>query len=164
VIGDSGTGGRQQYEVARRWRACREQFPFELVLMLGDNLYGPRETSEDYARKFERPYKPLLDAGACSSDAALRLNHDLPSQRSYAPSTWAVSAYYTFTRRNVQFFALGLHYMDRHSSREEMVPSLLIDRTAVREEASNRIEKDMLSLWTDPCRWSRARRTARSAA
>src|ERR1044072_2717523 len=58
VVGDTGTGGKEQYELAgvmlRYWQA----FPFEFALMMGDNLYGT-ETGEDYKRKFEGGYKPL---------------------------------------------------------------------------------------------------------
>src|SRR5688572_5751171 len=62
VIGDTGTGDRHQYEVAQRLTGMRAKYPFEFVIMLGDNLYG-RERPKDYASKFERPYKSLLDAG-----------------------------------------------------------------------------------------------------
>ncbi len=40
VIGDSGTGFKQQFEVGRQMADCRQEFPFDSVLMLGDNLYG----------------------------------------------------------------------------------------------------------------------------
>jgi hypothetical protein len=40
VIGDMGTGLKPQYETARQMMAWHEKFPFEFVLMLGDNLYG----------------------------------------------------------------------------------------------------------------------------
>src|SRR4051812_35701141 len=62
IIGDSGTGSSPQYKVAQQLIAARAKFPYETVLMMGDNLYsgsGPK----DYAKKFEEPYKPLLDAG-----------------------------------------------------------------------------------------------------
>ena len=62
VIGDSGTGGGSQRRVAERIAEVHKQFPFEFSLMLGDNLYGG-ESAGDYRRKFEEPYKPLLDAG-----------------------------------------------------------------------------------------------------
>ena len=42
--------------------AYRKVFPYDLVVMLGDNIYGG-ETPNDYQKKFENPYKPLLDAG-----------------------------------------------------------------------------------------------------
>src|SRR5687768_5148068 len=75
VIGDSGTGGKSQYEVARKLTESRLKFPFELVLMLGDNLYGGEKPS-DYVKKFEQPYKELLNAGV-KFYAALG-NHDKP--------------------------------------------------------------------------------------
>jgi hypothetical protein len=37
-------------------------FPFDLVIMLGDNIYGGQSPS-DYVKKFEQPYGPLLQAG-----------------------------------------------------------------------------------------------------
>src|SRR5687767_12483449 len=62
VIGDSGTGSPSQYRIAERLTAARAGFPYEFVLMMGDNLYGSEGPSA-YDKKFERPYKPLLDAG-----------------------------------------------------------------------------------------------------
>jgi hypothetical protein len=35
---------------------------FDFVIMLGDNIYGGH-SQNDFQRKFEVPYKPLLDAG-----------------------------------------------------------------------------------------------------
>src|ERR1044072_9133636 len=58
VVGDTGTGGKQQYELAGVMQRYWQSFPFEFALLLGDNLYGS-ETGEDYKRKFEGGYKPL---------------------------------------------------------------------------------------------------------
>ena len=62
VIGDSGTGEKPQFDVAQQMTAFHAAFPFEFVVMLGDNIYGHHEPS-DFKRKFEDPYAPLLDAG-----------------------------------------------------------------------------------------------------
>ena len=62
VIGDSGTGGSPQYEVARQMVAYRTRFPYNLVLMLGDNIYGS-DSPRGYQTKFEMPYKDLLSSG-----------------------------------------------------------------------------------------------------
>jgi hypothetical protein len=51
VIGDGGTGLRPQYEIAARMAAARATFPFDLVLMPGDNFYG-RQGPEDLKQKF----------------------------------------------------------------------------------------------------------------
>lgn len=109
VIGDSGTGGREQYEVARVLEAARQQCAFDFVIMLGDNLYG-RERPSDYEEKFERPYKPLLDAGV-SFHASLG-NHDDPTQVNYELFNMGGERYYTFTKGPVQLFALDSTYMD----------------------------------------------------
>src|SRR5512139_4011974 len=82
VIGDSGTGERQQYEVAARMADARQRFAYDFVIMLGDNLYG-RQGPADLVAKFERPYKPLLDAGV-RFYASLG-NHDEPANRFYRP-------------------------------------------------------------------------------
>jgi hypothetical protein len=55
VIGDTGTGSRSQYEIGSRLVETRQAFPFEIVLMLGDNLYGG-ERPQDFLNKFEKPY------------------------------------------------------------------------------------------------------------
>src|SRR5438445_12217508 len=62
AMGDNGTGDRAEYDVASQMSAWHEKFPFDFVMMLGDNLYGSQKTG-DFVQKFERPYKPLLDAG-----------------------------------------------------------------------------------------------------
>jgi hypothetical protein len=112
VIGDSGTGGSAQAAVGQRMAEAYQAFPFKLVLMLGDNLYGG-ERPRDYERKFERPYKPLLDAGV-KFYAALG-NHDEREQRFYEHFNMGGETYYTFKApdQSVRFFALESDYMDR---------------------------------------------------
>jgi hypothetical protein len=111
VIGDSGTGGRAQYEVAAQLAAWRAQFRFDMVVMMGDNIYGG-QTPADFRKKFEEPYKALLDAGV-KFYASLG-NHDDPNQRSYKLFNMGGERYYTFKpHKGVQFFALDSNYMDR---------------------------------------------------
>jgi hypothetical protein len=109
VIGDSGTGGSAQERVAKRLAAEYEGFKFEFVLMLGDNLYGS-EQAADYVDKFERPYKPLLDAGV-KFYAALG-NHDDPAQRFYKGFNMGGERFYSFKapRGSARFFALDSNY------------------------------------------------------
>ncbi len=112
VIGDSGTGGSSQLRVAKQLETSRARFPFEFTLMLGDNLYGG-ERPDDFATKFEQPYKPLLDAGI-KFYAALG-NHDDPTQRFYKPFNMNGERYYAFKppQGSVRFFALDSNYMDK---------------------------------------------------
>ena len=85
------------------------KFPFEFVLMLGDNLYG-HEKPSDFVRKFEEPYKPLLNAGI-KFYAALG-NHDNPNERFYKNFNMGGKRYYSFKVGNIEFFALDSNYMD----------------------------------------------------
>ena len=39
VIGDSGTGDQNQYRLAKVFTDMHQRFPYEFVLMLGDNMY-----------------------------------------------------------------------------------------------------------------------------
>jgi 3',5'-cyclic AMP phosphodiesterase CpdA len=109
VIGDMGTGETPQYDVSRRMMEAHATFPFDFVLMLGDNIYGG-STPKDFERKFSIPYKPLLDAGV-KFYASLG-NHDNTNESFYAPFNMNGSTYYTFKKGNVRFFALNSNYMD----------------------------------------------------
>jgi len=110
VIGDSGTGDRPQYDVAQQMELYRQKVGFDFVLMLGDNIYGGHRP-KDFVNKFERPYKPLLDAGV-KFYAALG-NHDDPNdERLYKPFNMNGERYYTFKKGDISFFALDSTYMD----------------------------------------------------
>jgi predicted phosphodiesterase len=109
VIGDDGTGGKEQYETANEMEQYRAKVGFDFVLMLGDNIYGGQSPA-DMKRKFEDPYKPLLDAGV-KFYASLG-NHDSPNQRFYKPFNMGEKRYYSFRKGNAEFFALDSNYMD----------------------------------------------------
>ena len=110
VIGDTGTGDRAQYETGAMLAKSHQVFPFEFVLMVGDNLYGS-ERPQDFTRKFELPYKALLDA-QIPFYASLG-NHDDPNQRFYKLFNMNGERFYTFKKQSVRFFALDSNYMDR---------------------------------------------------
>ncbi|HEX3107406.1 MAG TPA: metallophosphoesterase, partial [Terriglobales bacterium] len=110
VIGDSGTGERDQYQTAKEMEAYHNAINFDFVIMLGDNIYGGHEP-RDFARKFEVPYQPLLDADV-KFYASLG-NHDDPKlEPLYKPFNMNGERYYTFKKDFVQFFALDSNYMD----------------------------------------------------
>ena len=109
AIGDMGTGDAGQYETAQRMTTARQTFPFDFVIMLGDNIYGG-SSHKDFEKKFEIPYKPLLDGGV-KFYASLG-NHDNPNERLYKPFNMNDSNYYTFKKGNVRFFVLDSNYMD----------------------------------------------------
>lgn len=109
AIGDMGTGDAAQYQTAQKLIDSHVAFPYDFVIMLGDNIYGGSK-SKDFEQKFEVPYKPLLDAGvkfyACLG------NHDNPNERLYKLFNMDGASYYTYKKGNVRFFALDSNYMD----------------------------------------------------
>ncbi len=110
VLGDTGTGDRAQYDVgAQVWRS-HQVFPYEFAIMLGDNIYGS-ERPQDFSRKFEQPYKPLLDTNI-PFYASLG-NHDDPNQRYYKLFGMGGQRFYAFQKKDVRFFVLDSNYMDK---------------------------------------------------
>lgn len=108
VLGDFGTGARPQYELAEQMVKLHEQFKYEIVVTTGDNLYGS-ERPQDFEKKFEIPYKPLLDAGV-TFYASLG-NHDAREQRYYKLFNMNGKLYYTFDpATDVRFFFLESAY------------------------------------------------------
>ena len=115
VLGDTGTGERAQYDVGAQLWKSHAVFPIEFVILVGDNMYGS-ERPQDYARKFELPYKPLLDADI-PFYASLG-NHDDPNQVFYKLFNMNGKRYYSFKKDRlgnpgVRLFALDSNYMTR---------------------------------------------------
>ena len=109
VIGDSGTGDPPQFQVGEQMARYREKFPFDFVLMLGDNIYGSK-TASGFRKKFEEPYKSLLSANV-RFYASLG-NHDHSDEVYYKPFNMNGKRYYNFHAGNTDFFALDSDYMD----------------------------------------------------
>jgi 3',5'-cyclic AMP phosphodiesterase CpdA len=109
VIGDNGTGETPQYDVGRQMAAARDRFAFELVIMLGDNMYG-RQQPQDFVDKFERPYAALLKAGV--PFFATLGNHDSQTNRFFSGFNMGGERYYTFARKHVRFFVFDSNLMD----------------------------------------------------
>jgi hypothetical protein len=109
VLGDFGTGRREQYELAGQMASLHQRFPFELVVLVGDNILGG-DSPRDYQRKFEIPYAPLLDEGV-RFYASLG-NHDARNQRFYGRFNMGGKLYYSFRapEQSVRFFALESTY------------------------------------------------------
>jgi len=110
VIGDTGTGSKKQYDLADILLRARATFPFDFVLLLGDNLYGG-ESPKDYKNKFENVYRPLLDQKV--KFYATLGNHDEPAQRFYEHFNMDGKEYYRFTKGNVAFYSLNSNYLDK---------------------------------------------------
>jgi predicted MPP superfamily phosphohydrolase len=108
VLGDFGTGDPSQYQLAEQMAKLHERFKYDLVVLVGDNLYGA-ERPQDFQKKFEIPYAPLLDAGV-KFYASLG-NHDAREQRFYKLFSMGGKLYYTFSPKpNIRFFAFESTY------------------------------------------------------
>ena len=110
VIGDTGSGSSKQSDVGNMMVQYRAAFPFEFVLMMGDNLYGG-ETPQDFEKKFAEPYRKLL-ADKVKFYATLG-NHDQPLQVNYENFNMNGKEYYRFKKGNVAFYSLNSNYMDK---------------------------------------------------
>jgi len=109
VLGDNGTGEKPEYDVGQQMAAARTTFPFDMVLMLGDNMYG-RQDPQDFVTKFERPYAALLQAGV--RFYATLGNHDDQNNRFYKAFNMGGERYFTFVKKNVRFFVLDSNQLD----------------------------------------------------
>jgi len=110
VIGDTGTGTSKQHDLGDMMVQYRAAFPFEFVLMMGDNLYGG-ETPQDFEKKFSDPYKKLL-ADKVKFYATLG-NHDMALQVNYENFNMNGKEYYRFKKGNVAFYSLNSNYMEK---------------------------------------------------
>jgi hypothetical protein len=110
VIGDTGTGTEQQKELARVMTQYHDAFPYEFVLMMGDNMYGA-EKAADFKKKFEDVYRGLLDRKV--KFYATLGNHDESNQRFYEHFNLNGEEYINFKKGNVSFYSLNSNYMDK---------------------------------------------------
>jgi 3',5'-cyclic AMP phosphodiesterase CpdA len=110
IIGDTGTGTNKQQELADVMLQYQQAFPFETVLLLGDNLYGS-ETPADYRKKFQDIYQKLLDKKV--KFYATLGNHDQPNEAFYEYFNMNGKEYYRFSKGNVSFYSLNSNYMDK---------------------------------------------------
>ena len=109
AIGDAGSGDPPQYDIANQMTRFHATFPFDRVIMLGDNIYGG-QGPQDLIQKFSKPYKALLDMGV-KFYASLG-NHDDPANNRYPLWNMGGQMYYTYSTKNVRFFALDSNQVD----------------------------------------------------
>jgi len=106
-VADTGTGDQGQYAVANAMIAYHKEHNYDLVVLAGDNIYTNGEMTK-IGEVFERPYRYLLDQGV-KFHACLG-NHDIRTDNGNGqvvyPDFNMKGRYYTFSRNDVQFFAL----------------------------------------------------------
>jgi 3',5'-cyclic AMP phosphodiesterase CpdA len=108
VIGDFGTGKTPQYDIGRQMAAVHASSPLDLVLTVGDNMYGSQKP-KDYVNKFEKPFAGLLEGGV--PFFATFGNHDDDGQRFYARFNMNGARHYTFARKDVRFIVLDTNLL-----------------------------------------------------
>ncbi len=112
VLGDTGTGGKEQVATANELTTWRTRFPFDFVILAGDNMYGG-EKARDFQKKFEIPYKRLLDGGV-KFYAALGNHDDAAIQRNYKLFNMNGERFYSFKpKAGVRLFAIDSNYVDK---------------------------------------------------
>lgn len=107
AVGDVGTGDNYQYSVAKTISCYSNVNPFPLVILTGDNIYEYGEITKIHST-FEIPYQNLLQQQV-KFYAAVG-NHDILTNNGIDEINYQdfnmQGRYYTFTQKNVQFFAL----------------------------------------------------------
>src|SRR5258705_6979767 len=139
VIGDNGNGDKTEYDVGQQMAVSRAKFPFDMVLMLGDNMYG-RQDPQDFVTKFERPYAALLQAGVLFY-ASLG-NHDNQNNRFYKGFNMGGERYFSYVKKNVRFFVLDSNVLDPQQRS-------WLDETLGRARQDRRIRSSHNPLYSD---------------
>lgn len=109
AVGDTGTGDREQYEVAEQMLRIQEKSRFDLLLFLGDNIYESGSPG-DFEKKFLKPYERLIqnqvELRACIGNHDARNQYGILLQKMIF--RMGAKTYYSFNRKNglIEFFAL----------------------------------------------------------
>ena len=109
IIGDNGTGEGPELEIAKQMQNYWTKVKFDFVTMDGDNIYGGH-SPHDFRVKFEEPYKVLLNEGV-KFYASLGNHDDAQIEINYKPYNMGGNHYYTFSKKNIDFFVLDSNYM-----------------------------------------------------
>ena len=59
VVGDFGTGGKDQVHIAQQMFEAHQRAAFDFVIAAGDNIY-PNGSGRYFGKHFEQPFAPLL--------------------------------------------------------------------------------------------------------
>ena len=80
VLGDWGSGDREEYELAKKMYEFHQKSPIEFVLTVGDNIY-PNGSSSRFIKHFEQPFCDLIRAEV--PFFATLGNHDVEDKREH---------------------------------------------------------------------------------
>jgi hypothetical protein len=118
ALGDSGSGLPAQHRIAEQLMSRYKQHPFNLVLLLGDNIYPNGDTIKYGEKRFTTLYKPLIEQGV--QFLPVLGNHDISgplgvgyptfwmsNQREHMRFFKMPAAFYDFTFGPIHFFMLN---------------------------------------------------------
>lgn len=123
LVGNSGTRRSAVRDVARKLGEENDAAPLDHVLMLGNNIWGPRLTDHlDFTSSFERPFRNLLRKGVLFHAV---LGHEDQSygwiQSHYPPFRMEGRRYYSVPMRGglVECFMLDTESMSAGKARAD---------------------------------------------
>ena len=140
AVGDTGSGGSQQYAVAQQMEATQKLTGFDLTLFLGDNIY-PSGDPSGIEKKFLKPYRSLIQNGVEMRGCIG--NHDAESDSGVLLQQMifrmGTKTYYSFERNKklVEFFCLDSNLLLRPAGDRQREEQLnWFDSSLARSEAS----------------------------
>ncbi len=138
AVGDTGTGDKEQYEVAGQMLKIQEKSRFDLLLFLGDNIYESGSPG-DFEKKFLKPYEGLIqnqvEMRACIG------NHDAPNQYGVLLQKMifgmGAKTYYSFNRKNdlIEFFALDSTILVKENELEKKLQMGWFEQSLAKSKA-----------------------------
>jgi acid phosphatase len=151
VIGDTGSGDRNQYGVAQALVRYHDRTPFDTVLMVGDNIYNNGEFSK-IGEVFVIPYQELLKRGV-KFYASLG-NHDVRSENgdrevAYPQFNMQGKRYYTHGQGDVSFFVLETNALIDRNAPDRTVQLEWLDRELTASKAKWKIVYGHHNIYSD---------------
>jgi 3',5'-cyclic AMP phosphodiesterase CpdA len=137
AIADTGSSTNNQYAVGRAMTRYHAQNPFNMVIMVGDNIYNNGEIAK-IKEAFEIPYADLLKQGV-KFYAALG-NHDVRTANGdreveYPQFNMQGKHYYTHEHAGVKFFVLETSSIVDPASTERAPQLAWLDRELAASKA-----------------------------
>jgi 3',5'-cyclic AMP phosphodiesterase CpdA len=132
AIADTGSGNIHQYAVGRAIAKYHQQYPLDLVIMAGDNIYNRGEI-EKIDSAFNLPYQELRRRGlkfyACLGNHDVRTDNG-DRQVVYPEFNMQGQRYYTYTKGNddVQFFVLETNALSNPAAPDREAQLTWLDR------------------------------------
>jgi hypothetical protein len=139
VAGDIGERGKPQLAISNQMNLYRTNGrPFQLVLLLGDNIYD-NGIGNGFPEEFEKPFKDLIDAGV--KFQAVLGNHDVrkgtEAQINYPKFNMGGRRFYSFSTGDglAEFFALDSTALSKEA--EDLVEANLTKLNRQKSQASS---------------------------